>query len=364
VGGIGTGIDFFIVFLLVEGTGMNPVFAVLPGFLCATWNNFFLNKIWTFPETSSTFRRLWIKFFIVSSIGLGMTILLMYVFWDIFGIHYLLGKLFTSFVVLLWNFFANKYWTFRARERHVHLPERYTYSLSIVIPAYNEENRIKNTIIIIDSYRKRKNISAEIIVISDGSTDKTNSIIRELCQDIPDITFVSHRKNKGKGYSVRCGVERSRGEYILMTDADNSTPIEEYEVLQKKMKNNHIAIGSRYLKGSSVKRKQSFFRIAIGRIGNTLVRFLLIERIADTQCGFKLFTHKAAKEIFIRQKVVRFGFDIEALVVARMLGYKVVEVPVSWFNSVESRIRPVRDALRTFFDIIYIKLNVWSGRYW
>ncbi len=148
-----------------------------------------------------------------------------------------------------------------------------------------------------------------------------------------------------------------------MTDADNSTPIEEYASLIQKMRKNDIAIGSRYLKNSQVKRKQSASRIAIGRIGNFLIQMFLVDGITDTQCGFKLFTHHSAKEIFFRQKVTRFGFDVEVLVIANTLNYSIAEVPVSWFNSPESRFRPIRDAIRTFFDLLYIKLNLWSGRY-
>lgn len=363
VGVLGTGIDVGIVFFLVEFFRFNPIVAAFFGFLFAVINNFFLNKIWTFQNTSSNYRKLWIKFFLVSSVGLGLTIIFMMVFWDIFGMYYIFAKLLTSVIVLLWNFSANKFWTFTSSERQVKMPENFLYDVSIVIPAYNEENRISNTVFLIDSYRRRKKIKGEIIVVSDGSTDETEKILRKLKKEIQNFTPVVYRKNHGKGFAVKKGIDVSQGKYILLTDADGSTPIEEYEKLIKKIQGKQIAIGSRYMRNSKVKRKQPSLRIFIGRFGNALIRLFLIDDIVDTQCGFKLFEHRAAKEIFCRQKVKRFGFDVEALVIAESLKYKIIEVPVSWFHSSESRFRPIRDAIRTAFDLAYIKLNLWSGRY-
>ena len=237
--------------------------------------------------------------------------------------------------------------------------------LSIIIPAYNEENRIKNTLIIINDFLKEKKINAEIIVVDDGSIDKTKKIIKKLQQKIPDLKLINLEKNRGKGFAVKKGIEKSKGKFILFTDADNSTPIEELEKLMQKMRESKsdIAIGSRYLRGSDVKIKQPIYRRFLGRIGNLLIRLLIIKKIKDTQCGFKLFEHKTAKKIFPFQKIKRFAFDIETLAIAKKLNYKIIEVPVSWFNSPESRIRPIKDALRTFRDLIYIKINLWKGIY-
>lgn len=363
VGVMGTAIDLLVVILLVELFDFHPVLAAFFGFLLAVTNNFFLNKIWTFQNRSKNYRKLWIKFFLVSSVGLAMTIALMYMFWEIFHIDYRIAKLLTSAIVLVWNFLANKFWTFTMDERHVHIPATFDYEVSVVIPAYNEEDRIQNTLILVDAYFRRKKIKGEIIVVSDGSTDGTERVLRKMKDDIRNLTIVVHRKNHGKGFAVQKGIEKSRGEYILMADADSSTPIEEYEKLKKKIRNKHIAIGSRYLKNSKVKRRQPASRVFIGRIGNALIRLFLVDGIQDTQCGFKLFEHRIAKEIFCRQKIKRFGFDVEVLVIAKSLNYKIIEVPVSWFNAIGSRFRPIRDAIRTFFDLVYIKMNLWSGRY-
>lgn len=241
-----------------------------------------------------------------------------------------------------------------------------SFELSVVIPAFNEEKRIKNTLIAVRDFIEREKISAEIIVVNDGSSDKTKEIVKEFQRKIPNLRLVDLHKNMGKGFAVKKGVYASNGKFILFTDADNSTPIEEYKKLLDGMlvSKANIAIGSRYLRGSNVRIKQSKYRILLGRAGNFIIRLFLIDGISDTQCGFKLFENKVAREIFRFQKINRFAFDVEVLVIADNLGYKIVEVPVSWFNSPESRVRPIKDVLRTLRDFVYIKLrNLWSGRY-
>lgn len=232
--------------------------------------------------------------------------------------------------------------------------------LSVVIPAFNEEKRIKNTLIAVRDFIEREKIRAEIIVVNDGSSDKTKEIVKEFERKIPNLELVDLHKNHGKGFAVKKGVEASNGKFILFTDADNSTPIEEYKKLltRRLVSKANIAIGSRYLRDSNVRIKQSKYRILLGRAGNFIIRLFLINGISDTQCGFKLFENKVAREIFHLQKINRFAFDVEALVIADNLGYKIVEVPVSWFNSSESRVRPIKDVLRTLRDFVYIKLNI------
>lgn len=365
VGALGTFIDLASLYIFVEYVKIPVIPASVLSFLLAVVNNFVLNKTWTFKSKSRNYRKLFIKFLIVSTVGLGLTVALMYAFVNGLGIWYMLAKAMTSLIVLTWNFLGNKLWTFNSISKGIFSQRDSSLELSVVIPAYNEERRIKSTLLLIDEYLINKNINAEIIVVSDGSSDKTVDTVKKFIGKIKNLKIESYEKNRGKGYAVRKGVEASRGEHILFTDADNSTPIEEYERLKKAFTDHDvaIAIGSRYLPSSDVQIKQPFYRRALGRVGNVLIRMFLIDGLRDTQCGFKLFNGSVAKEIFSMQKVTRFGFDMEALVIANSLGYKIKEVPVSWFNSAESRVRPIKDALVTLKDLVYIKLNLWSGRY-
>jgi dolichyl-phosphate beta-glucosyltransferase len=363
VGALGTFLDLATVYFLVEFFALNPLYAAVAGFLLAVINNFILNKSWTFKNTSTNYRKLWIKFLLVSLGGLVITLGLMAFLIEILGVYYLLAKAMTSIFVLLWNFFANKYWTFRTHEQFIHLPENYKYEYSIVIPAFNEAERIEKTLHKIAQFIEQNTLKAEIIVVNDGSSDTTAEIVYDKEDEITNLTLVNNRENNGKGFAVMTGIEASRGKYILMTDADNSTPIEELLELSKHIDRNEVVIGSRYLPHSQVHISQPKHRVMMGRMGNVLIRLFLLENIFDTQCGFKLFQHHAAKEIFARQKVMRFAFDIEALTIAKGLDYSIAEVPVSWFNCENSRVRPIRDAFRTLIDIAYIKMNLWSGRY-
>jgi dolichyl-phosphate beta-glucosyltransferase len=265
--------------------------------------------------------------------------------------------------VLTWNFLANKNWTFTEKIRPLPAADQYDYTLTIVIPAFNEAKRIGNTLEAIHRYFERKGIKREIIVVDDGSSDNTAAVVNALKARIHDLHCVRYLPNRGKGYAVKTGVEKSRGEYILFTDADNSTPIEEFEKLYPLLSHTKVVIGSRYMADSDVKIKQPKYRVLLGRLGNFLIQVFLFDDIRDTQCGFKAFQHRAAEELFSRMKVNRFGFDIELLSIAYLLKYSVREVPVSWYNSPVSRVRPIKDALRTFSELLYIKLNLLSGRY-
>ena len=364
VGASGTLIDLGSLYLFVEFAQIPVIPASVLSFLLAVVNNFAFNKLWTFRSKSRNYRKLFIKFLIISVVGLGLTVASMWIFTELLAIWYMFAKALTSLIVLTWNFLGNKLWTFRLNKTS-RKPEKFKYDLSIIVPAYNESNRIKPTLILIADYIKEEKINAEIIVVSDGSKDDTNEVIEKLAKRIPNLKLEAYEKNQGKGFAVKTGIDAAKGKLILFTDADNSTPIEEFSNLRDQMKKQKadIAIGSRYLPKSNVQIKQPLYRIAVSRIGNFIIQAFLIDGIKDTQCGFKLFKSHVAKEIFHFQKVKRFGFDMEALVVANNLDYKIIEVPVSWFNSTESRVRPVKDGLRTLSDLVYIKLNLWSGRY-
>ncbi|MGE5750821.1 MAG: glycosyltransferase [Nitrospirota bacterium] len=363
VGVTGTALDVGSLYVFVDLLHIPVLVAAALSFILAVVNNFILNKIWTFRNSSRNFRKQFIKFSIVSVVGLVLTEICMAVFVYLLGIWYIASKLITSVIVLTWNFLANKNWTFTEKIRPLPTAEQYDYTLTIVIPAFNEAKRIVNTLEAIHRYFERKGMKREIIVVDDGSSDDTAAVVNALKARIHDLHCVSYLPNRGKGYAVKKGVEKSRGEYILFTDADNSTPIESFEKFYPLLYHTKVVIGSRYMADSNVKIKQPKYRILLGRLGNFLIQVLLFDDIRDTQCGFKAFQHSAAKELFSRMKVNRFGFDIELLSIAYLLKYSVREVPVSWYNSPVSRVRPIKDTLRTFSELLYIKLNLLSGRY-
>jgi dolichyl-phosphate beta-glucosyltransferase len=365
VGVLGTAVDVVSLYILVEFLKLPLLVATTGSFLLAVSHNFILNKIWTFENKSTNYKKLYIKFLLVSAIGLLLTDISMFLQAEVMGLWYIYAKLITSILVLAWNFLGNKYWTFSIKGRTVLTPRNFEYVFSIIIPAFNEEKRIAATLRIVHNYIQARKCSAEIIVVDDGSHDNTSEIVRTQKKAMNNLSLYTLAKNKGKGRAVKAGIEKAQGEYILFTDADNSTPIEELDKLYAALQENKsdIAIGSRYMPGSNLRVRQPYHRILIGRIGNLLIRLFLLENIKDTQCGFKLFKQAVAQDIFSRQKIKRWGFDMEVLAIAKMLNYKIAEVPVSWVNSGESRIRPIRDALQTFIELIGIKLNLLSGRY-
>lgn len=363
VGVMGTAIDVGSLYVFVERLHIPVLIAAALSFLLAVINNFLLNKFWTFQNGSRNLRKQFIKFSLVSLVGLGLTEVCMALLVYGLRIGYLPSKLVTSGIVLTWNFLANKHWTFTERVRVAPDLGVYVFDLTVVVPAFNEEKRIGRTLEAVHEYFRDKRITREIIVVDDGSSDDTAGVVRRMQARIPHLTAVRYTHNRGKGHAVRTGIGRSRGAVILFMDADNSTPIEEFGKFYSPALRNRVVIGSRYAPGGSVRVRQPFYRVALGRLGNALIQALLFEGIRDTQCGFKALPHGAAKDIFSRMRVDRFGFDIEMLAIAAILNYPVQEVPVSWYNSPDSRLRPVRDGLRTFGELVYIKLNLMSGRY-
>lgn len=220
--------------------------------------------------------------------------------------------------------------------------------LSVIIPAYNEEKRLASSLkVTLDFLKSKKDY--EVIVVNDGSKDDTANIASKF-----DVKLVSYQENRGKGYAIKRGIEEAKGHYILFLDADNATPISEMDKLLPKLKDYDIAIGSRYIPGSMIERRQPWYRVMIGRMGNRVIRFLLIRGINDTQCGFKAFRKEAAKELFAKLQTYRFGFDIEVLARARKKKYKIIELPVSWHHTENSQVRFLRDSYKTLIDLFRI----------
>jgi dolichyl-phosphate beta-glucosyltransferase len=211
--------------------------------------------------------------------------------------------------------------------------------LSIVIPAFNEEERLPASLGAISAYLAARPSAprVEVLVVDDGSADATAARAEEAGRRHRlDLRVLRLPQNRGKGFAVRTGCLEAAGRRILVSDADFSTPVYEWEKLAAA--HAPVAIGSRAVDESLVKERQSLYRTAVGKLFNRLARLLLVPGIRDTQCGFKLFTREAAREIFSRAVVDRFAFDVEALALARQLGYAVAEVPVLWFNSPDSRV--------------------------
>ena len=231
-------------------------------------------------------------------------------------------------------------------------------SLSIIIPAYNEASRLPGTLERILSWLDEYGIDGEIIVSDDGSTDETVALARRWMEKDGRVLVLPAEHNRGKGAAVRRGVEASTRAWILFSDADLSTPIEEFALLAEKMTSGFdIAIGSRDVGSSRIEEHQPWYREAMGRTFNRIVQTVAIAGIKDTQCGFKLFTASAAKGCFEHMTIEGFAFDVEILFIARRLGYRIAEVGIRWINDDRSTVHPVRDAFSMFVDVVRIRFR-------
>ena len=237
--------------------------------------------------------------------------------------------------------------------------------LSVIIPAYNEEKRIRKTLETLIAYLDRKKHNYEIIVVNDGSTDKTKEVIQEFVKDSGNKKIKVHDNscNKGKGYSVKQGFLAATKLWILFTDADLSTPIEELETCIRHAGSATVVIGSRNLPMSQIVVKQPFLRSTLGRIFPFFVQLFLLPDIHDSQCGFKLFRKDVAATIAQRQKIDGFCFDVEQLFIAKKFGFVVKEVPITWSNDERSKIRVVRDSSLMFCDLLRIRWNGFREKY-
>lgn len=235
---------------------------------------------------------------------------------------------------------------------------------SIIIPAYNESARLGTTLDRVLGYVSGEHWDAEVVVVDDGSSDRTADLVRRYAQAHPGVRLLENPGNRGKGYSVRNGMLNASGDVLLFSDADLSAPIEESERLFSSIASGaDIAIGSRWLKPEMQTQRQSLLRQFYGRLFNLVLRILLGLNFKDTQCGFKAFTRDAAQQIFPRQRIERWGFDPELLYLARRCGLKVQEVPVHWAHVEGTRISPLRDGLRMFEEVLRIRWNAMTGKY-
>ena len=239
-----------------------------------------------------------------------------------------------------------------------------TRSISIVIPAYNESARLDASLNRVLAFIRQQTWDAEVIVVNDGSTDRTGEIVRAHAQKSAAVRLLENPGNRGKGYSIRNGVLNANGDLILFTDADLSAPIEEAPKLLAAIERGaDIAIGSRWVRSELQTRRQSVARQVLGRVFNALLRLLLRLDFKDTQCGFKAFRREAARTIFPLQKIDGWGFDPEILFLARRMGFKIEEVPVVWAHDDRTRINPLADGSRMVADTLRIRWYSMAGRY-
>lgn len=229
--------------------------------------------------------------------------------------------------------------------------------LSIIIPVYNEETRIGKTLAAIHDFFNGKNYDYEVIVVDDGSADETiRAVYDSLLNRDGRIRVIKNGRNYGKGYSVKRGINESKGDYVLFTDADLSTPISELDNLFYYINEGFdIVIASRDLDNSHVRISQPWYREKMGKIFNIFVRLFVIPGFKDTQCGFKLFNGIVARDISKDLKIKGFSFDVEILYLALKRGYRVKEAGVIWENSPESKVALMKSPMNMFFDILRIK---------
>lgn len=234
--------------------------------------------------------------------------------------------------------------------------------LSVIIPAYNEEKRIIPTLRATKRYLESRDYSYEVIVVNDGSTDKTAQVVAKAEQNWDELKLIDNKKNKGKGGVVKQGMMAAKGDWRLFMDADNSTPVSEVEKFWPFTKEYQIIIGSRYSHGGKITVPQSLTRRLMSRLGNFLIQMMVAWGMKDTQCGFKLFSDRAVKKIFPLQTMMRWSFDIELIAIARRKGFKIAQTGVVWHNVGESKVG-ADAAWRTFKHLFVIWWNLIKGRY-
>jgi dolichyl-phosphate beta-glucosyltransferase len=235
--------------------------------------------------------------------------------------------------------------------------------LSVIIPAYNEQARLRPTLDMVDSYLRERNYEYEIIVVNDGSQDDTVRVVEEAMKEIPHLRLIDNKKNHGKGWVVRKGMLSAKGSFRLFMDADGSTNIENLDQLFPYAKDGYEVIASsRRIPGAVVEVEQNWLRNILGALFRILIRVVVPIGVVDTQNGFKLFTARAAEEVFRRQRTFTWAFDVEILAIARLLGFRIKEVPIHWVNDGRSTVT-AKGIIKMFFEVFQIRFQLWTGTY-
>ena len=234
--------------------------------------------------------------------------------------------------------------------------------LSIIIPAYNEENRLPNSLEQVFRFLEKQSYASEVIVVENGSSDKTLEVSQSFAKQHKNLRVI-HNEQRGKGGAVLRGIREAHGEYVFICDADLSMPVEEIsKFLPPLLTDFDIAIGSREAPGA-VRYNEPYYRHLTGRVFNMLIRLMVLPDLQDTQCGFKCMRVVVARDIFRFQTLTGWAFDVELLYIARHHGYRILEVPIDWHFNADSKVRVLRDSWRMFVDLLVIRRNAWRGRY-
>jgi len=235
--------------------------------------------------------------------------------------------------------------------------------LSVVIPAYNEQHRLPGTLEDVLTYLRKQDYAWEVAVVDDGSTDRTKDVVRQGMVHERGVRLLQYGKNKGKGYAVRYGMAHTSGQYRLFMDADNSTTIDHFEkFLGYFSKGYDVVIGSRDVEGANIPVHQPWWKEKLGDLGNLWIQLWAVPGIKDTQAGFKVFNGRCADAVFPELTIDRWGFDVEALAVARYQGFKIVERPIRWINDPDSKVSG-KAYLQVLQEVVQVRFNVWRGVY-
>ena len=236
--------------------------------------------------------------------------------------------------------------------------------LSVIIPAYNEDRRIGQTLLSVSEYLKKQPYNYEILVVNDGSKDNTANSVLNLKSEILNLALFDNKQNHGKGWVTKQGMLAATGDVRLFMDADNSTTVDEIEPMLPYFGQNYdVIIGSIEVSGAKINEHAQWYRRAFGHWSKYLIRVVAgLWDIHDTQRGFKLFSARAAERIFSKMVIERFGFDIEILALAKSFGFKIKELPVVWNNSGESKVS-LKSYFEVFRDLLRIRWNLWTGKY-
>jgi len=236
--------------------------------------------------------------------------------------------------------------------------------LSVIIPAYNEEHRIGKTLEAVSEFLRKQTYASEILVVNDGSKDKTAQVVTDYAQRLPNLVLVDNHENHGKGWVTKQGMLKATGDARLFMDADNSTTIEQVNPMLPLLNQGYdVVIGSIEIQGAKINEHAQWYRRALGHWSKYLIRIVAgLWNIHDTQRGFKLFSGASAQRIFSQVTVDRFGFDIEILAVAQKFGYKIKEMPVVWNNAGESKVS-LKSYISVLLDLFKIRLYLWTGKY-